>query len=368
MPSTPSYKSDRKCLLQLAILLLSINGPVILAEDEANPETVVSVYVGSVVKTTLHSYVTGYGTVETAAAQGTQPAGGARLAPALPGLVTAVPGIEGQRVEKGSLLIQLNSGAADAAVERATRASVTAEKARARQSQLQAANGTSERAVLEAEERLATARAELASAQLTQSQHAIRAPIAGVITRLEAKPGEWLDTGKDVAEIVDFDRLVFAVQIPLADAASLKVGQPASLLSRLDSNEKPLVEGTLQFVSPRVTPGANSVLARIALPAGAAVRPGQFTAVRIVTETHVDCLAVPRESIYTDGGGRSTLSVVEEDMARQQTVLVGLYDGDLIEVSGEGLSEDTKVVTLGSYALPQQTKIRVISANQEDAK
>jgi multidrug efflux pump subunit AcrA (membrane-fusion protein) len=80
----------------------------------------------------------------------------------------------------------------------------------------------------------------------------------------------------------------------------------------------------------------------------------------MVTGERRDVLAVPRESIYTDHGGQSTLSVVEGDVARRRTVKVGLRDGDLVEVEGEGLSEGATVVTLGSYALPEQTRVRVV--------
>lgn len=72
-------------------------------------------------------------------------------------------------------------------------------------------------------------------------------------------------------------------------------------------------------------------------------------------------LAVPSAAIYTDHDGRSTLSVVDGDVAKQRSVTVGLRDGDLVEVDGEGLVEGTTVVTVGSYALPAETKVRILA-------
>jgi hypothetical protein len=80
-------------------------------------------------------------------------------------------------------------------------------------------------------------------------------------------------------------------------------------------------------------------------PAGAA---------RLSAPTAGIVTAVPRESIYTDYDGKSTLSIVEGDVARQKVVKVGLRNGDLVE--GESLTEGATVATLGSYALPQETK------------
>ena len=47
---------------------------------------------------------------------------------------------------------------------------------------------------------------------------------------------------------------------------------------------------------------------------------------------------------------------------------VGLRDGNLVEVEGEGIAEGVTVVTLGSYALPQETKVRILNAPKEEAK
>lgn len=78
---------------------------------------------------------------------------------------------------------------------------------------------------------------------------------------------------------------------------------------------------------------------------------------------------MPRESVYTDYGGQSTLSIVEGDTAKKKVVKAGLRDGNLVEVEGEGLSEGATVVTLGSYALPEETKIRILEADtKEDTK
>ena len=364
----PEPASSLFCRLALATTLLA-SAAVLRAEDEKKPETVVAVSVAKVIRATLQSHVTAYGTVETAPVNAAnQPAGGARLAAAASGLVVAVPAVEGTRVDQGAVLVQLDARAADAAVLRAQAAVSAAEKARTRQTQLQAADGTSERASQEADERLAAARSELATAQFQQSQLALRAPLAGTLTRLNAKPGEWLEAGKEVGEIVDLDRLVVTAQIPSAEAAGVQAGQPADIFGRLGSEEKPLAQGTVQFVSPVVIAATDGVLVRVALPKASGVRPGRFVAVRIATEERAGRLAVPHESVCTDSEGHSTVAIVEGEVARQKTVQVGLRDGDLVEVSGDGVTEGATVVTVGSYALPKETKVRVLTPAKEGAK
>ena len=349
--------------VRLIVTMVCLVGAACLrAEEEKDPETNVTVQVAKVVRTTLHAYVMAFGSVETAPVAGSnQAAGGARLAASASGLVVGVLGVEGARVEKGAPIVQLDAHAADAALLRAQAAVTAAEKARTRQGQLQAAEGTSERALQEAEERLAATRAELAAAKFQQSQLVIRAPLSGTLTRLQVKPGEWLDVGREVGEVVDPDRLVITAQVPATEAMALRPEQAASVFARLGTEEKSLTQATVQYVSPQVTTGTDSVLVRLALPKGSGLRAGQFVAARIVTEQRGDRLAVPRESVYTNGDGESTLSIVDGDVARQKVVKVGMRDGNLIEVSGEGIAEGATVVTLGSYALPKETKVRVLA-------
>ena len=60
---------------------------------------------------TLHRYVPGYGTVETAPATTNAPAAGVSLAAPVAGVITKIAVVEGQHVEKGDLVAELNSGA-----------------------------------------------------------------------------------------------------------------------------------------------------------------------------------------------------------------------------------------------------------------
>lgn len=359
----------RSAWLRFTCVAASLTACVSLpAEEEPKAETVVAVSVARVVRTTLHSYVTAYGTIETALVGPNQPAGGARLAAAASGLVVTVSGIEGSRAERGAILVQLDPRAADAAVVRAQAAVSAAEKTFARQTQLHAADGTSQRMLQEAEERLAAARGELAATELQQSQLAIHAPLSGTLARLQVKPGEWLNAGQEVGEIVDLARLTVSMQIPASEVGDVRPGQSAKVFVRLGATEKPVAEGTVNFISPQISAGADSVTVRLALSQPSNVRPGQFVAVHIVTSAHEGRLAVPRESVYTDHDGQSTLSIVEGDLTKQKVVKVGLRDGALVEVAGDGVTEGATVVTLGSYALPKETKVRVLTGTSEATK
>ena len=102
------------------------------------------------------------------------------------GVVTKVAVVEGQHVEKGDLVVELNSGAMT--VE-------NAEQEVARQRQLYAQQNTSLRNLQSAEAQLALLR--------------VIAPLSGTVVRVNVKPGQSVDLPTVVAEVMDLNRLVW---------------------------------------------------------------------------------------------------------------------------------------------------------------
>ena len=316
--------------------------PVKEPGEEKKPEADVPVHVAKVTRATLRSYVTAYGQVEP------EPKASARVAPSVPGVVAAVKCVEGQRVEKGAVLFQLDSRAADVT------ASFT-EKSLERQQKLAKVEGTSQKLLQEAEQALAAARAQ-------QALLHIQSPLGGVVTKVNVKAGEAADLTTVLAEVVDLDRLVVSANVPSAELAALKAGQPVEVVTSDSTNS---VNASLSYVSPQVDVKTGSALVRAGLPANSGLHPGQFVKMRIVSEEHKNCLAVPVASVAKDNTGATFIALVQGEKANLKPVKVGVRDGDLVEVEGDGVEADTTVVTEGAYGLvmTQQfaTKIRVVS-------
>jgi len=314
------------------------------AEEEQKVVTEVAVQVTKVTRTTLRARIEAYGTVEPEPAGGGQPAGAARLAAPAAGVVMSVPAKEGERVEAGAVIVKLDDRLALASL-------ALAEKQFERQKKLQTVEGTSEKAFQEASQQLAAAKAQLALVQLTT-------PLAGVVARINAQPGQAVDMNTVLAEVVDLSRLVVTVNVPGEEAALLRTSQPAEFF--IGNADQSSASGKVSFVSPQVDPKTGSTLVRLTFGADAGFRPGQLVRVRIVREERAGRLAVPLESIVTDGEGHSVVALVEGDKATQKPVKAGVRDGGLVEVEGEGLKEGDTVVTVGAYGLPKETKVRVV--------
>jgi membrane fusion protein (multidrug efflux system) len=312
--------------------LVKSRGAAAAPEEEGSTASVVNVQTGLLKRMTLHHYVTGYGTVEPAAATAHEPAADAPLAAPGPGVVAKVNVIEGQHVEKGDVLVELNSGTATAEY---------AELQAERQRQLYAQHNTSLKALQDVEAQLALLR--------------IVAPLSGTVARLNVKPGAAVDVNMVVAEVMDLNRLVVSAGVPASEAGELKAGQEVQVQT------KPPVTATLSFVSPAVDAGNGTVLTRALLPADSGLRPGQFVQLRIVTSVHTNCLAAPEESAVTDESGHSVVALIHGDQAAQTPVQTGFRENGWVEITGTDLKEGDSVATVGAYGLPEKTKIVVVN-------
>jgi membrane fusion protein, multidrug efflux system len=350
----------------LAVLLVlgvcrSRLGPASGEETEASP--VVGVQVAPIVRATLREYVDTWGSVEPAPVSGQRRPASARVAAPVAGLVSEVRCAEGERVSEGSVLFRLDGRVADVAVAKARQALPFAEAAFERQKALGPGEATSQRQYQEAEQALAAARNDLANAEALRALLDVRAPLAGTVVKVNARPGDAVDPTTLLAEVIDLDRLVVSAVVRSSEVGRVRPGQAVELtVSGSASAKDPAaiaVHGTVAFVGAQVDSRTDSVAIRGSVPAGAGLRPGQLLTVRICTAEHKDRLAVPVEALVTEAGAPA-IAVVDGDRAVKRPVKPGLRDGPLVEVEGEGLREGLTVVSAGAYGLPSQSRIRVL--------
>jgi membrane fusion protein (multidrug efflux system) len=325
---------------------------------ENEEETEVAVQVGKVTRATLREVVTAYGWIEPEPASAGKPAGAAQLVPLAQGVLAEVTCSEGQQVEKGAVLFKLDSRVADIAVGKAQKAAEFATANYERQQKILPTGGTSEKALQEAQQQLAVAQGDLATAKTEQSLLRVEAPFSGVITRISAHPGEAVSTTTPLADLLDPSRLVASAQIAASEANALQQGQVVEV--RVEVEAKPVI-AKLSYVSPEVDPKSGTVLVRVALPPDCGLHTGQFVTLRVVTRERRDCLAVPAESVVRNEEGQSLIAVVNGNKAVVKPVKAGVRDGPLVEVDGAGLKEGDTVVTVGAYGLPKETKIKASS-------
>lgn len=215
------------------------------------------------------------------------------------GTVTQIAVEEGDTVRKGQLLAVIENPSLDASASRAAieleRAEADLERARV----LHGQKAISDSELRQAEVSYRTAKASADEARRTRGFTRLTSPIDGTVAIRDVRLGE-LTSGR-AFQVVDLGRLRVIVQLPEKDLARVRVGQTVRLSSAYD--EEVVSTGTVTRVSPVVDPDTGTVRVTIGVdPDQDALRPGQFTKVRLEVDRHDDVLTIPRRALTWEDG------------------------------------------------------------------
>ena len=205
----------------------------------------------------------------------------------------------------------------------------------------------------------------------------VRAPAAGLVTAVSARPGAVIPAGGPLVEIAVANRLEARLGLAPPDAARVRAGQTVRLIpveTETAANTAPLT-GTVRVVGQSVDPATRLVDGFVALdappPGGGAILVGTYLRAEIVLETK-DALLAPRDAVLPEEihPGRATLFTVKDGKAVQHEVGTGIDDGTRVEIlAGEdgGLTDGTRVVTQGAYELEAGMAVETVPSNPAKA-
>jgi HlyD family secretion protein len=213
---------------------------------------------------------------------------------------------------------------------------------------------------------LSSAKGKYMGAQAQYSYSEIRSPIDGVVTDRPLYPGEMPAAGVPLITVMDISRVTARAHIPQRDAATLKVGDDATI--EVPGLDKP-VEGKVTLVSPALDPNSTTVEVWVqAKNPKETLKPGSSVRVSMVSEAVPDALIVPAVSALTGADGATTVMVIGSDQKAHQTaVKVGIKQEDNVQIL-EGLKEGQIVVAAGAYGLPDNSKVSVETKEKETEK
>ena len=189
---------------------------------------------------------------------------------------------------------------------------------------------------------LAAAQAQLSAAQEAIAETELRAPFAGRLENLTIDEGEYVQSGTQVARIVDNSPLTVSVQVPQQSLRRLKVGQKAQV--QFITGE--VHEGDVTFLATSADADTRTFLAEIAVdnPDGT-IPAGVSAELRIPTgETVAHFLSPAILSLNTDGT-LGIKTVTDDNMVVFNEIEIVLAQPDGIWVSG--LPETAQIITVG---------------------
>jgi HlyD family secretion protein len=213
---------------------------------------------------------------------------------------------------------------------------------------------------------LNAAKGDSANAEATWGYSKIISPIDGVVTDRPYYAGETPAAGTPVITVMDLSQIVARAHVAQTEAASLKVGDPATITI---PGQPTIVKGKVSLVSPAVDANSTTVEVWVQAPnPKGSLRPGTSVHVAMVAETVKDAVVIPQAALLTTTDGVNTVIVLDSDNApSKKKVKVGIRDDELKTVQvTDGLAGGERVVTIGAFELANEddpilakTKIQV---------
>jgi multidrug efflux pump subunit AcrA (membrane-fusion protein) len=231
------------------------------------------------------------------------------------------------------------------------------------QRHLQALNQVAQREQIrsaQAQADAAKAHYDTAAVQVAYTQ--IRSPINGVVADRPVYPGEMAASGGPIISLVDISSVVARANVPVNDAAYIKVGRPATV--ELPEGN---LAGKVTVISPAVDPASTTVEVWIEIPnTGERLKPGGTVHVSINAETIQNTLIVPAAAILnSDEGGQQVMVVTKDNVAHERKVNVGVRQGMNVQIVS-GVQEGDQVVTVGGLGLEDKAKVKIQAPPAED--
>jgi len=281
------------------------------------------------------------------------------LRPEVAGRISAIQFREGERVTKGTPLVRLDTAVAEAEAQQARANLTLAQQKHTRALDLEKKGFISSQAKDEAENNLRVAEASLALSEAKLAKLTIMAPFTGIIGLRSVSVGDYVKEGADMVNLEAVDPLKVDFRVPEIYLTQLGVGQ--SLQLTLDAMPGKTYQGKVFAINPLLDAAGRSVVIRAQVKnQDAALRPGMFTRVRLLTRDLQETLVVPEQAIVPQGEEWFVYRVVD-GKAQRAKVDVGQRRDGKAEIL-KGLQDGDTVVTAGQLKLREGVPVQIAAA------
>jgi RND family efflux transporter MFP subunit len=287
------------------------------------------------------------------------------------GRVMAVSAAEGDAVQRGQVVAEIDPRPfedqvrhAKAALSQATAALENARLNLPRTERLLERGIAAAKEVEDARTQLAAAQAgveeasvALDTATLQLGRTRVASPISGIVVKRLVSVGEQVDgtAAQPILEIANLDEVELAANLPSEQLSQVRVGAVVSIVP--DAYAGRQFPGTVLAIAPAIDATTNAALARIRVSnPERLLKIGMFAQARVIVEEHKGALVVPPPAVVRDESGKTAVYVVTGDVAERTPVDLGIETPDWTEVAS-GVSEGQTILVSAVHGLGDKVRL-----------
>lgn len=296
------------------------------------------------------------------------------------GQLIQVPFKEGDEVQKGELLAQVDprpfQATLDQALAKKAQDVATLNSARLDLKRYQdllpggyvsGQQVDQQKALVESDEALIKSdEASIESARVQLSFTSIRAPFAGVAGIRQVDVGNLVSSSASTGIVVLTQIKPISVTFTLPEQALPQIrasdNQPLTVLAVTRDNQTELARGRLTAYDSQIDATTGTIKLKATFDnQGKALWPGQFVNARLLVRTEQGALTVPAPAVQLGPNGSYVYKVQGDQTVQMVPVTVGQNEANVATIT-QGLSENDQVVVDGQSRLQPGSKVTVASA------
>jgi membrane fusion protein (multidrug efflux system) len=291
---------------------------------------------------------------------------GADLSTESAGVVTQIRFENGQEVNEGDLLLELDTDSEQANLRSAEAEKDLARTVYERTRQLRANNTVPQSDMDAAESQLRKMTAMVEQLKATIRKKQLRAPFSGRLGIREVNLGQFVDNGDKIVSLQALDPIYIDFLLPQQLLAGLQPGQKVSVITDVYPDE--VFDGELTAINAEIDPVTRNIRLQGTLDnANGKLRPGMFARVLLALGRADEVVRVPATALVAATYGDSVFVVEQETdeasgtarlVAKQRFVRTGRAEGDFVAIT-EGLQPGETVVSAGAFKLRNGVPVEV---------
>lgn len=276
-------------------------------------------------------------------------------------IVEAVYFDDGQQVNKGDILVELNDREEVAKVDELL-ANLSESKAQLKRlSELLASRATSTSVVEEQQAKTKSIEAQLVSARAKVSDLVIRAPFSGILGFREVSQGAYVNAGSSITNLDDVSRIKVDFHLPERLLTHINVGQRVSAANTAYQDK--MFIGKITAIDSRVDSTTRTIKVRAIINNySLKLHPGML--LNIIVLLDVETILQLPESTIIPIENKHYVFIENNGKAVRKTIQIGRRHRGLVEVVS-GLVAGENVVVEGALKLRDGTEINVINQPTE---
>ena len=202
--------------------------------------------------------------------------------------------------------------------------------------------------------RVAATSLQLAKVNLNKAY--VGSPISGYVNKVYVEPGEVINPGAPIADIVQTSLIKVVVNIPERDIGTVSLGQNVKVIINSLSNEA--FDGKVTFISATADVASRTFPVHVQVSnVGGKIRGGMIAMVEFERSRNPEAIVVEQDTIIDEKSGRYVF-VVRDNKAVKVKVELGGRDGTRVVVK-EGLKPGDALINFGHRNLLDGDEVNV---------